>query len=68
MINWQIIRFDFIIYNQASWAINSIELEQWVDKNVPESAKITEAINETIVKMQGAFSLKNTGQISNAEF
>jgi hypothetical protein len=39
-----------------------------VDKNVPESAKITEAINETIGKMQGAFSLKNTGQISNAEF
>lgn len=27
---------DFIIYNQASWAIHSAELEQWVDKSVPE--------------------------------
>lgn len=27
---------DFIIYNQASWAIHSAELEQWIDKNVPE--------------------------------
>lgn len=27
---------DFVIYNQASWAIHSAELEQWVDKNVPE--------------------------------
>jgi hypothetical protein len=27
---------DFVIYNQASWAIHSTELEKWVDKNVPE--------------------------------
>jgi len=27
---------DFVIYNQASWAIHSNEFEQWVDKEVPE--------------------------------
>lgn len=27
---------DFVIFNQAAWAINSAELEQWVDKSVPE--------------------------------
>jgi hypothetical protein len=27
---------DFIIYNQASWVLHSAELDQWVDKNVPE--------------------------------
>jgi hypothetical protein len=27
---------DFIIYNEASWAIHSAELEQWVDKSIPE--------------------------------
>lgn len=27
---------DFIIYNQASWTIHSPELEQWVDRSVPE--------------------------------
>jgi hypothetical protein len=27
---------DFIIYDQSAWNIHSAELEQWVDKNVPE--------------------------------
>lgn len=27
---------DFIIYNQAAWAINSPELEQLIDKSIPE--------------------------------
>jgi hypothetical protein len=26
---------DFVIYNQASWDIHSVDLEQWVDKTVP---------------------------------
>ncbi|MCD6707127.1 MAG: hypothetical protein LT080_11845 [Thiobacillus sp.] len=27
---------DFVIYDQAAWVIISAELEQWIDKNVPE--------------------------------
>lgn len=27
---------DFVIYNQSAWVIHSAELEQWIDKNVPE--------------------------------
>jgi hypothetical protein len=39
-----------------------------IDKNVPESAKITEKINESIGKMSELFLQKNTGKISSEDF
>ena len=39
-----------------------------VDKNVPESAKITKSVNEAIGQMAELFTKKDTGKISSADF
>ena len=39
-----------------------------VDKNVPESSKITESINDVVKKMGVLFTTKDMGKISNKDF
>jgi hypothetical protein len=39
-----------------------------VDKNVPESAVITEKINDAVDKMSGLFVAKDAGKLTDAEF
>ena len=39
-----------------------------VDKNVPESSKITESINDVVQKMGALFTTKDMGKISNKDF
>jgi hypothetical protein len=39
-----------------------------VDKNVPESAVITEKINDAVDKMSGLFIAKDAGKLTNDEF
>ena len=39
-----------------------------VDKNVPESSKITESINDVVKKMGALFTTKDMGKISNKDF
>jgi hypothetical protein len=39
-----------------------------VDKNVPESSKITKSVNEVVEKMSELFTTKDLGKISNKDF
>jgi hypothetical protein len=39
-----------------------------VDKNVPESSKISESINDVVKKMGALFTTKDMGKISNKDF
>jgi hypothetical protein len=39
-----------------------------VDRNVPESAKISESVNKVVEKMGELFTLKDIGKISNKDF
>ena len=39
-----------------------------VDKNVPESSKISESVNDVVRKMSKLFTLKDVGNVSNKDF